>query len=220
MFSYIDVSLSPVLPKFHDVGCTILHLDLRDATPSSSQRGVINRWGSRYPESGDCSTVSTFTTHTSNRSFPNDCPFVSAGMFGLFTTALTVSHTHMICMNQSTVETFGSRAMKEREEMTLSKLHPFCAIGSVLSPLSCHQLAFYPDGLAFFSAKHRTKKQWDAEWGRIGKEGNIWWLGSKRRNWEAVMGKSVWWWFCEYRGFLCPIGLLILTPYISANRTQ
>jgi len=26
-------------------------------------------------------------------------------------------------------------------------------------------------------------------------EGNIWWLGSKRANWEAVMGKSVWWWF-------------------------
>lgn len=50
-------------------------------------------------------------------------------MFGLFTVVLTVSHTYLICMNQSTVETFGAKGMKEREEMTLAKLHPWCAIG-------------------------------------------------------------------------------------------
>lgn len=54
---------------------------------------------------------------------------VSAGMFALFTVALTVSHSHMICMNQSTVEMFGTKGMKEREEMTLAKLHPWYAIG-------------------------------------------------------------------------------------------
>lgn len=45
------------------------------------------------------------------------------------------------------------------------------------------------------SAKRRTRKQWDEEWGRIGCEGNLWWLGSYRANWEAVMGHHVWGWF-------------------------
>ncbi len=40
-------------------------------------------------------------------------------------------------------------------------------------------------------------KQWDAEWGRIGKEGHMWWLGSARKNWEATMGDKAWMWFCE-----------------------
>lgn len=39
------------------------------------------------------------------------------------------------------------------------------------------------------------RKQWDQEWGNLTTEGNIWWLGSKRANWEAVMGKSKWGWF-------------------------
>lgn len=43
----------------------------------------------------------------------------------------------------------------------------------------------------------RAKRNWDAEWGRPGLEGNIWWLGGRRQNWEAVMGKNIWWWFCE-----------------------
>lgn len=44
------------------------------------------------------------------------------------------------------------------------------------------------------SAKRQTRKQWDIEWGRIGIEGNLWWLGSRRANWVAVMGKNMWWW--------------------------
>jgi palmitoyltransferase len=27
----------------------------------------------------------------------------------------------------------------------------------------------------------------------------MWWLGSKRENWEAVMGRNIWWWFREPR---------------------
>lgn len=59
--------------------------------------------------------------------------------------------------------------------------------------------------------KKQTRKAWDAEWGRIGKEGNLWWvdaspddphsqqISGKRRQWEEVMGRSVWEW-------LLPIG--------------
>lgn len=35
-----------------------------------------------------------------------------------------------------------------------------------------------------------TQQRWDEEWGRIGREGNLWYLGSYRANWEMVMGKS------------------------------
>lgn len=62
-----------------------------------------------------------------------------------------------------------------------------------------------------YNDKRRTRRAWDAEWGRIGKEGNLWWvdaspddphsqhISGKRRQWEEVMGCSVWEW-------LLPIG--------------
>jgi palmitoyltransferase len=96
-----------------------------------------------------------------------------AGIFGMFTVALLVSHVHLICLNQTTVESLGFRTMRERENRKLAQMH------------SWHH----------FDAKKRTQRQWDYEWGRIGKEGNMWWLGSARENWEAVMGRNVWWWF-------------------------
>jgi hypothetical protein len=52
-----------------------------------------------------------------------------------------------------------------------------------------------------FRGRAALRKKWDEEWGRIGKEGNLWWLDSRRKNWEAVMGKNVWTWFCEF-GFI------------------
>ena len=57
-----------------------------------------------------------------------------------------------------------------------------------------------------YRGKRQTRKQWDAEWGRIGKEGNPWWLGSARANWEATMGAKVWMWFCEFLSSL-PLSL-------------
>lgn len=47
------------------------------------------------------------------------------------------------------------------------------------------------------SAKQAKRRQWNEQWGRIDHEANIWWLGSSRKNWESVMGKSVWWWIRE-----------------------
>jgi len=96
-----------------------------------------------------------------------------AAMFGIFTIALLVSHVHLICLNQTTVESLGFRTLRDRENSVLTLIHPWY----------------------HFRARKETQRQWDAEWGRIGREGNIWWLGSARENWEAVMGKNVWWWF-------------------------
>jgi palmitoyltransferase len=96
-----------------------------------------------------------------------------AGMFGLFTTSLFSVQVHMIRLGQTTVESAGFRDMEHREEITLAQMHPWYK----------------------FSAMKQTRRGWDTEWGRIGREGNIWSLESKRENWEATMSRNVWWWF-------------------------
>ncbi|KZP33218.1 zf-DHHC-domain-containing protein [Athelia psychrophila] len=95
-----------------------------------------------------------------------------AGFFTLFTVPLFCTHTWMICRNQTTVESFRLRAMKEAEGAALGVL------------FACYEVA----------AKQATRRRWNEQWGRVDQEANIWWLGSSRRNWEAVMGRSVWWW--------------------------
>ncbi|KAI0772411.1 zf-DHHC-domain-containing protein [Trametes elegans] len=96
-----------------------------------------------------------------------------SGLFILFTSALYGSHIQLICNGQSTVESLNAHRMREREERVLSRLHSWWD----------------------FRGKRRTRKQWDAEWGRVGKEGHPWWLGGTRANWAATMGASVWMWF-------------------------
>ncbi|EMD30904.1 hypothetical protein CERSUDRAFT_100876 [Gelatoporia subvermispora B] len=96
-----------------------------------------------------------------------------AALFALFTFALLASHVYLIMLNQTTVESLGVRRMKEREKHVLGRMFAWYEIG----------------------ARRRTKKQWDAEWGNPNTEGNIWWLGSRRKNWESVMGTHIWEWF-------------------------
>jgi len=95
-----------------------------------------------------------------------------AGLFGLFCSLILASQFHLIMLNQTTVESLSYRSMRDREQALLSQMHKWYHL----------------------RAKRRTRKQWDEEWGRIGIEGNLWWLGSPKANWEAVMGKNVWWW--------------------------
>ncbi|KIK41163.1 hypothetical protein CY34DRAFT_85926 [Suillus luteus UH-Slu-Lm8-n1] len=94
-------------------------------------------------------------------------------LFGLFCCLMFLTQVQLIMLNQTTVESLGFRTMQEREQDNLARMHHWYDCG----------------------AKKRTKQAWDKEWGRIGKEGNLWWLGSRRANWESVMGKNVWWWF-------------------------
>ncbi|KAI6101770.1 DHHC palmitoyltransferase-domain-containing protein [Pisolithus croceorrhizus] len=99
------------------------------------------------------------------------------GLFGFFFIGLLTTQIHLALNNQTTVESMYAKAMREREQVVLAREFQWWQFG----------------------AKQRTRRRWDQEWGRIGKEGNIWWLGSYRANWEAVMGKNVWWW-------LLPVG--------------
>jgi len=96
-----------------------------------------------------------------------------SGLFGLFTCAMLVTHVRLILLNMTTVEQMSAQDMKEHESAMLSNQYSMCAI----------------------TAKRRTRARWDEEWGRPAIEGNIWWLGSGRKNWESVMGQSVWSWF-------------------------
>ncbi|KAL0567887.1 hypothetical protein V5O48_014107 [Marasmius crinis-equi] len=91
-----------------------------------------------------------------------------AGLFFIFTTALMISHIHLICISQTTVESMSFRTMKEREDASLARAFSIWDIPS----------------------KALVRKAWDAEWGRVGREGNIWWLGGGRQGWEETMGSS------------------------------
>ncbi len=94
------------------------------------------------------------------------------------------------------------RRMREREKRVLGRLHAwwqFRYVSTILSSGSSSILHCVFRLYANVHARRRreTVKQWDAEWGRIGKEGHMWWLGSARKNWEATMGDKAWMWFCE-----------------------
>lgn len=101
-----------------------------------------------------------------------------SALFLLFTSTLLVPHVRLIILNQTTVEYMYHQSMEERESHNLSKL-----------------FAFYQ-----FREKRELRRQWDAEWGKIGTEGNLWWLGSARKNWEYTMGSSVLQWILPIPG--------------------
>lgn len=106
-----------------------------------------------------------------------------SGLFGVFTFLMSGTHIRLILLNVTTVEQMKIRDMKEYESDMLAEKYSMCA----------------------FAKKRKVRTQWDEEWGRPALEGNIWWLGSGRKNWESVMGKSIWCWFRE----LC--GLIVFT---------
>jgi hypothetical protein len=57
--------------------------------------------------------------------------------------------------------------------------------------------AFTLDLCLVLREKRQMRRTWDEEWGAFGKEGNIWWLGSRTKGWVDVMGTNRWGWICE-----------------------
>lgn len=98
-----------------------------------------------------------------------------SGLFSLFTATLFGTHIRLIIRNETTVESLGVSEMRERERAGLGRMFGWYQI----------------------SAKRAARRRWDEEWGRPSREGNIWWLGSKQKNWESVMGSSKLGWICE-----------------------
>ncbi|KAK4704989.1 hypothetical protein P7C70_g1218, partial [Phenoliferia sp. Uapishka_3] len=96
-----------------------------------------------------------------------------SGFFSFFTGALFVAHTRLILLNMTTIEEMGMARIRARERAALSRVYGFLG----------------------WKQKRATKKSWNEEWGRLGREGNLWWLGSRRANWVMVMGENKLGWF-------------------------
>ncbi|GAA6021109.1 hypothetical protein JCM11491_004419 [Sporobolomyces phaffii] len=87
-------------------------------------------------------------------------------LFLSFTASLWAAHTRLIGRNMTTIEEIALNRMRQKERNALQSVYGFWN----------------------FRAKKETRRAWDRKWGRLGKEGNLWWLGSWRANWEMVMG--------------------------------
>ncbi|KAI0270885.1 DHHC palmitoyltransferase-domain-containing protein [Russula aff. rugulosa BPL654] len=98
---------------------------------------------------------------------------VISGLFSIFTVAMFSTHLVLISTNQTTVEHLAAHNTKDRENALLDEMYSCCAIRT----------------------KRQTRQAWDAEYGRIGREANMWWLGTVRANWEQVFGPRTWTWF-------------------------
>jgi palmitoyltransferase len=111
----------------------------------------------------------------------------------MFTLVMLSTHFVLISTNQTTLEHFNASTTKDREKVVLDEMHSTCAFRCVPFYPRCHTL-IYLCGDGYLRAKRRTRQAWDAEYGRIGREGNMWWLGSIRANWEQVFGPKTWTW--------------------------
>jgi len=137
------------------------------------------------------STLLGFVLLPRNRDDPDILKIVIivlSGLFGVFTFTMFGTHVRFILLNITTVEQMKNQDMKEHESAMLAERYSMCA----------------------FAKKRQVRARWDEEWGRPAFEGNIWWLGSGQKNWESVMGRSVWLWFlpvgkAEHDGLDYPI---------------
>ncbi|PWN45455.1 hypothetical protein IE81DRAFT_339389 [Ceraceosorus guamensis] len=100
--------------------------------------------------------------------------FVLCGMFFLFTGSLFATHTYMYTINSTTLEHMAFERHKATEAALLD--------------------AYFSDrgqggkGL-HLKEKHEIRKEWDSLWGRVKKEGNLWWLdGASHANQSDANG--------------------------------
>ncbi|BGP56213.1 hypothetical protein JCM8202_002104 [Rhodotorula sphaerocarpa] len=117
-------------------------------------------------------------TFTASRPYPGvdgqQIAIIALSFFFLFfTSSLLIQHTDLVLKNMTTIEQIGLARMLQRERAALSSEYGFWG----------------------FRPKRETRREWDKRWGRPGREGNLWWLGSKRANWEMVFGQSKLGWF-------------------------
>jgi palmitoyltransferase len=94
-------------------------------------------------------------------------------LFLLFTWSLLLAHLRYLLLNLTTVEEHIIQRVTRPEAEALADAY---------GPLALR--------------KHReVRKQWDKDWGDPWTEGNPFWLGSYRANFEMVCGKNKLAWF-------------------------
>ncbi|EJU04195.1 zf-DHHC-domain-containing protein [Dacryopinax primogenitus] len=123
-------------------------------------------------------TLATLLVANASRAYAGDLDgemiaiIAIAGFFTMFTGALLSSHVWMLTVNLTTIEHMWLQTLQRRDTVSLSMKY---SIWNLVG-------------------KGRQRHQWNQEWGNLSTEGNIWWRGSTRANWEATMGKSWLWW--------------------------
>lgn len=129
--------------------------------------------------------VGLVAKNTSHPSFSIDSQHIVlialSGIFSLFTVMMLAAHVFMTLSNVTSIESLRIQDMRVDEKEILAELVPTCSTMNV------------------FKKRRQIMKEWDREWGRPRSEMNIWWLGSKKANWEQRMGKSK-------LGWILPIG--------------
>ena len=168
--------LSLVLRAIRVLDVPVLRLDFLD--PTRIRRASQEPWRYRHREDCHHCSVREILEHRTRSSESHGFALLRSGLFGLFTFTMFGTHVRLILLNLTTVEQIRVQDVKEHVSATIAETYSMCA----------------------FAKKRRAKAQWDEEWGRPAIEGNIWWLGSGRKNWESVMGQSVCSWFREFRG--------------------
>ncbi|CAG8745322.1 15612_t:CDS:2, partial [Acaulospora colombiana] len=175
-------------PRTHH--CRILCLGLRSSLSldwwvrgCSKQKKIVHHATAPDNPPG---TPATFNTPTIDANLI--ALLVTSGLFCLFSTGMFFTHLHLLCRNASTVEWHTFSGMKEQERAVLSQVIPVCKClgmdregdGGLLGGRENNQPfrgnprkeLGLPSG---FKGRRALRKRWDEEWGRIGKEGNLWW---------------------------------------------
>lgn len=109
-----------------------------------------------------------------------------SALFALFSSGMYVTHLHLLSRNASTVEWHSIQNMREHERDVLSTTFPACEClgmgsGQTGGLLGVEENRFSGDptedlGLPKgYRGRKELRRRWDDEWGRIGKEGNLWW---------------------------------------------
>lgn len=143
-------------------------------------------------------------TFTASRPYPGvdgqQIAIIALSFFFLFfTSSLLIQHTDLVLKNMTTIEQIGLARMLQRERAALSSEYGFWGFRCVSTTLSSLQESALMRRDYARRPKRETRREWDKRWGRPGREGNLWWLGSKRANWEMVFGQSKLGWFCTPR---------------------
>lgn len=96
--------------------------------------------------------------------------FPITAMFGIFTTALLLTHVFLMAHNMTTIEHMGISRVASRERVLVDRWFG----------MQANQPKSSIPGAAI-KAKRGMVRDFDREWGRLTKEANMWWLGGAHK---------------------------------------
>ncbi|PWY98444.1 hypothetical protein BCV70DRAFT_201758 [Testicularia cyperi] len=92
--------------------------------------------------------------------------FPISAIFGIFTTALLVTHIYLMSRNMTTIEHMGISRISGRERVLVDRWFGMEANRD-------------KSGFKNLKAKREMVREFDREWGGLSREGNLWWIGGR-----------------------------------------